>query len=110
MISNSTPSVVSPAEQNSTIDKLLELYPNIPSLGSPFDTGNETFGLDPEFKRAAAVFGDLTFTSLRRQWATAASSSGVKVFAYLFTDPQTNTDQPFLGGTSLLNSMVLKNF
>lgn len=37
------------------VDRLLELYPDIPALGSPFSTGDDTFGLDSEFKRLAAI-------------------------------------------------------
>jgi hypothetical protein len=80
------------------VDKLLQLYPDIPALGSPFDTGNETFGLSSQFKRAAALFGDLTFQSQRRAWIQAASNRGVKTFGYLFTDHPPNFD-PRLGGT-----------
>jgi hypothetical protein len=36
-------------------DRLLELYPDIPSLGSPFSTGNNTFGLNSQFKSLAAI-------------------------------------------------------
>lgn len=106
IIANSTPAVVSPSELNFVVDEILKLYPDIPALGSPFGTGNETFGLSPEFKRASASFGDLSFTSLRRQLAEAASSRGVKVFAYLFTDPQTNILPPFVGGTYPPDSIV----
>jgi hypothetical protein len=42
---------------NQTISQILLLYPDDPALGSPFNTGNETFGLSPEFKRAAAIGG-----------------------------------------------------
>ena len=28
---------------------MLELFPNDPALGSPYNTGNETFGLDPRY-------------------------------------------------------------
>jgi hypothetical protein len=34
---------------------LLELYPDIPALGCPFNTGNNTFGISPIFKQAAAL-------------------------------------------------------
>jgi hypothetical protein len=34
---------------NETIARIYELYPNDTSLGSPYDTGNETFGLDPQY-------------------------------------------------------------
>jgi hypothetical protein len=37
--------------------KVGELYPDEPSLGSPFDTGNNTFGLPRIFKRMAAWYG-----------------------------------------------------
>lgn len=37
------------------VDKILELYPDIPALGSPFGTGNETFGLSTGTKRIAAI-------------------------------------------------------
>lgn len=80
------------------VDKLLQLYPDIPSLGSPFDTGNETFGLNSQFKRAAALLGDFTLQSQRRAWIQAASNRGVKTFGYLFTDHPPILD-PRLGGT-----------
>ncbi|KAK1220999.1 hypothetical protein PQX77_016212 [Marasmius sp. AFHP31] len=38
-----------------SLTKLLQLYPDDPSVGSPFDTGDETFGLNQEFKRYAAI-------------------------------------------------------
>ena len=88
-------------EQMQVIGGILELYPDVPALGSPFGTGNETFGLNSEFKRASAIQGDVAFTSLRRQLAQNASAAGVKVFAYLFTDPQTDTYPAYLGGKDL---------
>ena len=48
-------------------DQILELYPDIPALGSPFNTGNETFGLSSQFKRLAAI--SLCFVFLGR-WLT----------------------------------------
>ncbi|KAG8732263.1 hypothetical protein FRC10_001044, partial [Ceratobasidium sp. 414] len=41
---------------------LLPLYLDIPSLGSPYNTGNEMFGREREYKRAASFVGDLLFT------------------------------------------------
>ncbi|KAJ7169227.1 extracellular triacylglycerol lipase precursor [Mycena crocata] len=73
------------------IDALLQRYPEVPALGSPFNTGNETFGLNPLFKRAAAVGGDLNFLSQRRTWIEAAANAGVETFGYLFTQPQPNS-------------------
>ncbi|RDW60637.1 carboxylic ester hydrolase-37 [Coleophoma cylindrospora] len=48
------------------MDKLMELYPEDPSAGSPFGTGvlNQ---LGPQFKRIAALTGDYSFQCQRRQ-------------------------------------------
>ncbi|CAK5278646.1 unnamed protein product [Mycena citricolor] len=79
---------VSPAVLQSSVTELLKLYPDVPALGSPFGTGNNTFGLSSQFKRAAAIDGDLDFHSQRRLWIEAAANAGVKTFGYLFTQPQ----------------------
>jgi hypothetical protein len=51
-----TPSaIVSPVFLAETVQQIEKLYPDMPALGSPFGTGNATFGLDSEFKRFAAV-------------------------------------------------------
>lgn len=39
------------------VGDLLELYPEDPSAGSPFGTGNQTFGLPAGYKRFAAICG-----------------------------------------------------
>ncbi|KAI0351392.1 esterase 1 [Trametes cingulata] len=70
------------------IDRLLALYPDDPSRGSPYDTGSDTFGLGSQYKRAAAIAGDIWFHSVRRLWSQAASARGVKTYAYHFVDPQ----------------------
>lgn len=49
------PSVVSPEKLAATIANALTLYPDIPALGSPFGTGNVTFGLSSQYKRYAAI-------------------------------------------------------
>ncbi|KAL3471219.1 Alpha/Beta hydrolase protein [Aspergillus californicus] len=48
-----------------TLNELIETYPNIWTYGSPFRTGifNNWY---PQFKRIAAILGDLTFTLTRR--------------------------------------------
>ncbi|KZV76147.1 alpha/beta-hydrolase [Peniophora sp. CONT] len=49
----------------STLDDILAGYPEDPTLGSPFDTGlNNT--LTPEYKRIAAIMGDILFQAPRR--------------------------------------------
>ncbi|KAJ7484818.1 Alpha/Beta hydrolase protein [Mycena galericulata] len=50
-----TPSPRGPAALAAAADRILQLYPDDPSLGSPFGTGNETFGLGSQYKRYAAV-------------------------------------------------------
>ncbi|KAJ7059264.1 extracellular triacylglycerol lipase precursor [Mycena amicta] len=82
-----TPSV-SPVRLESSVDELFVLYPDDPSLGSPFGTGNETFGLSPEFKRCAAIVTDIDFLAQRRSWIEVAAAAGVSTYAYLFTEPQ----------------------
>ncbi|KAJ7448264.1 esterase 1 [Mycena galericulata] len=78
------------------VDTLLKLYPDIPALGSPYNTGNNTFGLGPEYKRTAAIFGDLDFQSQRRIWTETAANAGVPTYSYLFTQIPT-TFPPELG-------------
>lgn len=55
IVANFSPPAVGPGVLESTAERLLELYPDVPSLGSPFNTGNETFGLSSQYKRAAAL-------------------------------------------------------
>ncbi|KAJ7700400.1 esterase 1 [Mycena rosella] len=79
---------VAPTTLNSSVQTLLRLYPDIPALGSPFNTGNNTFGLSSEYKRASAIVGDLDFGSQRRLWIETAAEAGVPTFGYLFTQSQ----------------------
>ncbi|KAF8152915.1 extracellular triacylglycerol lipase precursor [Crassisporium funariophilum] len=90
IIASYSPPLVDPAVLQATADRLLVLYPDDPAVGSPFNTGNNTFGLPSGFKREAALMGDLSFQSQRRSWIQTASRAGVKTFAYLFTQPQPN--------------------
>ncbi|KAG8761890.1 hypothetical protein FRC12_009289, partial [Ceratobasidium sp. 428] len=43
------------------IKELLKLYPNSQAAGSPYNTGNETFGQGDQYKRFASVAGDVGF-------------------------------------------------
>ncbi|KAI0322066.1 alpha beta-hydrolase [Amylostereum chailletii] len=54
-----------PGANSSSIHKLLELYPQDPTQGSPFDTGDLN-QVTPQFKRIAAIIGDFTFQAPRR--------------------------------------------
>ncbi|KAJ8523252.1 hypothetical protein ONZ45_g313 [Pleurotus djamor] len=68
------------------VEQLLDLYPDIPALGSPYGTGNETFGLSSQYKRMASLVGDLAFTAPARRIARIFSKSGIKTYGYLFTE------------------------
>ncbi|KAF5333757.1 hypothetical protein D9758_016575 [Tetrapyrgos nigripes] len=88
VVANFSPPLVSTQSFDDAVKQLVALYPEDPALGSPFNTGNETFGLVPGYKRAAALSGDIGFESQRRLWIQTASNAGVKTFGYLFTQPQ----------------------
>ncbi|SRR6266576_5954823 len=63
LIANYSPPVVASQVLNSSAEKLIELYPDNPAFGSPFNTENETFGLSPFFKQAAAI-GTISWSML----------------------------------------------
>ncbi|KAJ7745866.1 Alpha/Beta hydrolase protein, partial [Mycena maculata] len=94
---NQSSASISPTTLEQSVLALLQLYPDNRALGSPFGTGNATFGLSPQFKRAAAIDGDLQFTSQRRIWIETASNAGVPTYGYLFTQPQPDSGEPALG-------------
>ncbi|KAG9011486.1 hypothetical protein FRB94_008317 [Tulasnella sp. JGI-2019a] len=71
------------------LTKLQSFYPTL-AEGSPFGSGNETFGLSPIFKQAAAIFGDVAFHAPRRFFLKHAQAFGLQnTYSYLFTQ---NTD------------------
>ncbi|KAL0572541.1 hypothetical protein V5O48_009420 [Marasmius crinis-equi] len=70
------------------VDQLLTFYPDDAAAGSPFGTGNETFGLTPQAKQYAAIIGDIIFQSARRAFTKAVAGAGVKAFGYLYTFPE----------------------
>ena len=55
------------------IQDLVATYPDITTDGSPFRTGDLN-NWYPQFKRLAAILGDLTFTLTRRGFLTVANS------------------------------------
>jgi acetylcholinesterase len=118
------PVVVDPEELDAAVSKLLELYPDIPALGSPYRTGDELFGLPSIFKRAASLCrsmihsasggdtdsdgmgtgGDMQYVVPRRQWMQTVIDQGQPAYGYLFSQPQNFTSPPDVGGASLLSS------
>ncbi|KAF8505638.1 extracellular triacylglycerol lipase precursor [Russula emetica] len=90
---NYTPSPLGPDALESGLGKVMSLYPDDPSAGSPFNTGNETFGTGSGYKRGSAILGDLLFQAPRRLWSQTTSAPS---YAYIFTEPQPGSD-PALG-------------
>lgn len=79
------------------MDKVLKAYPDDPTLGAPYGTGNNTFGLPSTWKQAASILGDAAFQSRRRAFLRTANSGGwTKTWSYLFNAP-TPGDAPILG-------------
>ncbi|KAJ2916213.1 hypothetical protein MD484_g4189, partial [Candolleomyces efflorescens] len=87
-----SPPIRSSSSLNVTIDRLLGLYPANPSVGSPYGTGDDVFGLPPSYKRDASILGDLAFDAARRMWSHVLARNGVNTYGYLFTDPQPNPE------------------
>ncbi|KAK7041436.1 hypothetical protein VNI00_009302 [Paramarasmius palmivorus] len=83
-------------ELENAVDTLLEIYPDVPALGSPYNTGNETFGLSTEYKRLSSISGDLMFQFPRRFWTQAFAKAGVKAYGYQLSYPEMNP-APALG-------------
>jgi len=52
--------MIFPTLEEAKIDRVLELYPEDPALGSPYDT-KLRYVLSPQFKRIASLFGDEIF-------------------------------------------------
>ncbi|TKX18713.1 hypothetical protein C1H76_9503 [Elsinoe australis] len=70
-----------PVRGASLIPGLVATYPDLQSTGSPFRTGILNV-IYPEFKRLAAILGDVTFTLTRRSYLSRISSQ-VPVWSYL---------------------------
>ncbi|QRV98848.1 carbohydrate esterase family 10 protein [Ceratobasidium sp. AG-Ba] len=78
------------------VRELLKLYPTDPAAGSPYGTGNNTFGQGAQYKRASSVMGDLTFEASRRDHHATATKFGVKTWSYVMKEPPPNF-VPLLG-------------
>ncbi|KAJ2920605.1 hypothetical protein H1R20_g16490, partial [Candolleomyces eurysporus] len=83
------------------LDQVLTLYPEDPSVGSPYGTGNELFGLPASYKRLSSIMGDLVFDAPRRMLSEAAAEARVKSYGYLFTHPQPDPSSGVLHGSEI---------
>jgi carboxylesterase type B len=83
----------------SAVAALAEAYPNIPALGSPYDTGNETFGRDAYYKQLASLIGDVAFQSRRRHFLRQANKANfTQTWSYDFWGSPPDGADPSLGG------------
>jgi carboxylesterase type B len=89
-----------PANPNALQDArdLVAQYPDRPLIGqpdgSPFRTGPLN-NIYPQFKRLAAILGDITFTLTRRSYLDLITNQGVPAWSYLAT---------YLYGTPILGT------
>ncbi|KAI0053997.1 alpha beta-hydrolase [Auriscalpium vulgare] len=91
-----------PNATNDQIDLLLRYYPDYQPAGCPFDTGFNN-DLGPQFKRVAAIEGDVVFHGPRR---FLLKQRAAKQKAWAFINKRMK-DTPFIGSahaTDLLNS------
>ncbi|KAI5366515.1 Putative carboxylesterase, type B, carboxylesterase type B, active, alpha/Beta hydrolase [Septoria linicola] len=89
-----------PADPNNVANArgLADLYPNQPLLGQPAGSPFRTAAFNsiyPQFKRLAAILGDITFTITRRSYLDVITKQGVPAWSYLST---------FLYGTPVLGT------
>ncbi|KAF5874933.1 putative lipase 4 protein [Botrytis fragariae] len=73
-----------PSAPPSKIASLVAAYPDDPSAGSPFNTGTN-WNIYPQYKRLAALLGDIVFTLSRRLFLNYSSQihKTVKMYSYL---------------------------
>ncbi|OCH92476.1 carotenoid ester lipase precursor [Obba rivulosa] len=83
------------------IDLILELYPSDPAAGSPFGTG-DLYNITPQYKRMAAIIGDLEFHAQRRFFLNETSHSQ-PAWSYLSKEFKL----PFVGATDLSDLLNL---
>ncbi|ESK89101.1 extracellular triacylglycerol lipase precursor [Moniliophthora roreri MCA 2997] len=99
-----SPSGSSSPELDSAVDTILRHYPDIPALGCPFNTGNETFGLSTTYKRHLSHFSllnnDVAFHFPRRSWTRTFAQAGIKTYGYQLSYPELNPT-PALGGCEM---------
>uniref|UniRef100_A0A0W0G596 Carboxylesterase type B domain-containing protein n=1 Tax=Moniliophthora roreri TaxID=221103 RepID=A0A0W0G596_MONRR len=81
------PSPAGDTALENAIAKVIDIYTDDPSVGSPFGTGNQTFGLNPEYKRYASILGDIMRNCERRLFARKMNEAGVPMYGYQFSDP-----------------------
>ncbi|KAF8608648.1 alpha/beta-hydrolase [Ceratobasidium sp. AG-I] len=84
------------SNNDTLLQELLQLYPASPDAGSPYGTGNETFGQGSQYKRLASIVGDIIFQAPRRDHLRTATKFGVKARSYVMSQLGPNS-MPYLG-------------
>lgn len=81
-----------------TVDTIMDLYPDDPTLGCPFGTGEERFADQGyQYKRGAAIIGDYNMHAGRRATANYHASHGQKsVYSYRYDQPPWNGVDPVI--------------
>ena len=85
-----------PPGTTDAVAALVDSYPADPAAGSPFRTGSLNNDFYPEFKRLAAILGDIYFTLTRRWSLQRMSSDGVDCWSFLLS---LGYGTPYLGTT-----------
>ena len=83
---------------NKTVSKLMELYPDDPELGCPFNTGSERYAENgQQYKRGAAIVGDSAIHAGRRAttkyYASLPSHIRKPVYSYRFDQSPWNNQE-----------------
>ena len=79
-----------------SIKRLLELYPNEPFIEPPYaDQSNTTYpSLGLQWRRSAALGGDLVMIAQRRQVCQLWTTAGQPIWSYRFDTPLWNASSP----------------
>ncbi|EUC62981.1 extracellular lipase, putative [Rhizoctonia solani AG-3 Rhs1AP] len=79
-------------DNETAVTELLKYYLADPAVGSPYGTGNETFGVAAQYKRLASLVGDLIFEASRRDHLRTATADGVNAWSYFFNQTLNSLD------------------
>ncbi|KAI9286940.1 cholinesterase [Umbelopsis sp. AD052] len=91
---------------SSSIQKILTLYPDDPTEGSPFGTGNLYSGLifGNQFKRGSAISGDITLIGPRRLSCEVWDKADLDVYSYNWN--QSDYGVPGFFGTTHFQEVI----
>ncbi|BGP03029.1 hypothetical protein NBRC10513v2_006754 [Rhodotorula toruloides] len=79
-----------PAMTGASVSKLLDLYPNDPLVGCPYNTGDAVLSTGLQDKRSNAIYGDMFMQAGRRLLAEKMAKYK-PVYSYRFDQPAENS-------------------